>query len=328
MIMKTPYDIPVAKTFDLKKIQSQIAEAVVAGEYATLDKVRESRDIYRRPDEMWGVDLASDTICIVRNTEYKTSVEPFPYPIKVRTAAGKELYALDLKFCVAEERNKNLYGKMYNPDPAKFLVELLPWMRAWDAGEYGDIRRVHDYVTGTFAVWVSSVISNVTGVHGGEDFDIIRFLACYWFQSQFSPVPYVMDEQERLRMRRIMVNCWPRPDSVVDLQTKDFQYIGSLEEFIEAVKRMLPKNRRMQMLNRAMFTQQVSNGWYGFNPGMMPAAALEYPPMFIAMYYFSLTNSSQQGHSFGKATQVLRDTQKRADFLASYRRTVNVWKQP
>ena len=52
MIMKTPYDIPVAKTFDLKKIQSQIAEAVVAGEYATLDKVRESRDIYRRPDEM------------------------------------------------------------------------------------------------------------------------------------------------------------------------------------------------------------------------------------------------------------------------------------
>ena len=67
--MKTPYDIPVAKTFDLKKIQSQIAEAVVAGEYATLDKVRESRDIYRRPDEMWGVDLASDTICIVRNTE-------------------------------------------------------------------------------------------------------------------------------------------------------------------------------------------------------------------------------------------------------------------
>jgi hypothetical protein len=161
MIMKTPYDIPVAKTFDLKKIQSQIAEAVVAGEYATLDKVRESRDIYRRPDEMWGVDLASDTICIVRNTEYKTSVEPFPYPIKVRTAAGKELYALDLKFCVAEERNKNLYGKMYNPDPAKFLVELLPWMRAWDAGEYGDIRRVHDYVTGTFAVWVSSVISNI-----------------------------------------------------------------------------------------------------------------------------------------------------------------------
>lgn len=328
MLLKTPYDAPVMKAYDLKKIQSQVAEAIVAGEYASREKLDESAAIYRTPNPMWDFELANDVVAIVKNTDWKTTVDPFPIPFKMRTAAGKELYVLDARMYTAPANHYRQYGIMHNPSEIGVYSDIISWMRCWDAREGGDIRRVHDYVTGTFANWIASAVSRITGVNGGEDYDIIRFLAAYWFQAQFSEVPYEVTVEERLRMRRVMTNCWPRPDSVVDLQTKDFGYIGNLEDFLEAVKKQLPNNRRVHMLNRAYFTQQIANSWRGFHAGVMCNVAMEYPPFFIAMYYYSLTNSWAKDVGLGKVAQNLRDTQKRADFLASYRRTINVWKQP
>lgn len=328
MILKTPYDAPVLKTYDVKKIQLQIAEVVLAGEYANAPKLKESYEIYKSPNPMWTYNFADDVIALCKNTDWKTTADPFPFPIKVRTASGKELYAVDFRPHMRVANHYRMYGDMLNEGEVAVFEDAISWMRCWDHREYGDIRRVHDYVTGTFANWVASAISSITGVSGGEDYDIIRFLAAYWFQAQFSEVPYEVTVEERLRMRRVMTNCWPRPDSVVDLQTKDFEYIGSLEDYLEAIKKLLPNNRRLKMLNRAWFTQQLANNWRGINGGLWCNVALEYPPFFIAMYYNALTNPWAKDCSFSRIAQNLRDTQKRADFLASYRRSVNVWKQP
>lgn len=328
MLLKTPYDAPVAKAYDLKKIHSEVAEAVSLGEYASAAKLQECINIYGRPNPAWPLQLSDDTVALVRNKNYKTNPNPIPLPFKLRTAAGKELYAIDVRRFTEEMTHPSLFGRMYITEEPMVFADIISWMRCWDAREYGDIRRLHDYVTGSFAIWVCTVVSNITGINGGVDLDIIRFLACYWFQSQFSETAYEMDDQERARMRKIICNALMRPDAVVEYQTKEFPYIGSLEDFIEAVKKYLPNNRRVHLLSRALYYQQCSQQWYGQNTSLMCSVALEYPPFFVSMMYHAIANNAASGSTFTRCMTTLRDTQKRADFLATYRRVINVWKQP
>ncbi len=152
-----------------------------------------------------------------------------------------------------------------------------------------------------YSRWVAGQLTKRLNLDPGTQV-IVSVLAAYYYLCQFEGGD--IDNRERLSMATLISKAtYNSPERVFQLLDKVTHRLTDMQSLIDAIKDNAD-SLRLDDLNVLLLTSVLNTSWFGFNSREMVATAIEYPPSFLCLLYYAVTDQSYRKTIIGTVAKL------------------------
>lgn len=239
------------------------------------------------------------------------NVKPFLNPIKFDY--GDDTYIIiDLRTSTRFDKyadqpvisNPGLFRR----DTVRVLLE-----QSWIGDGPNNILNFGHFQIQIFANWISDVFGRRYALDAEQTVKI-SVIAAYYYLCLFTREEVV--DQRRFIAIITKVTMVGAPFVLDTL--RDIDYIGTIEEFLQTVISVLQTDR-LEGLAIDVMIAMLGGSWFGPNAAILVGIALEYPPLWNALLYLSLTEQVNRSTGIGKvALKRERDSREYTSIVSQF----------
>lgn len=265
--IQSAYQTSPCKDYVLSKLKNQLMDALVS---FNLIEVRDR--IYVVPPEKY--QAATATIPV------------FNYPM-VLEHKNENVVVFDARTLLNMENGGNLRPVRLDEFQAKLILGQLAL--EWADGDTERIFNFNQMPLAIYSGWLGEVIAKRFSIDPSAQLKV-SILAAIFYMNQFQDKPVTDSAGAADMLVTITRACgWKGGDAEPIL--KAYQHIGSLDEFCQ-ICRDYTQDLHLRDLNPLTLQGTVGGYWYGNAGRESIAVALEYPPLWLALVFQSLTDRS------------------------------------
>jgi len=247
-------------------------------------------------------------------TPYSKAIGPFYHPVEIELTNGSRAIVVDQRPNLSVQRTGETKISQSTHHTFLTLRGMLEYLWAHDGAD--SLQFLGQIPFRVYARWLSESIVRRLGLPPEEQ-QRISALAGYYYQCLYQPFSDLKGDQ-KLQMAVKIRNYVGIPTEVTLPLIDPLVILNGIDEFCEAVREMIP-NPRLNNLNPAFLISICSGVWFGPAAKEVAAAALEYPPAFIAMVYTALNDRTMHGAQFTKLVESVSKPQQATDFNTGMR---------
>lgn len=267
----SPYGAQVTKHHILGPTQDKLVAALSHGELCFLE------------------DAGKNVVFVVGAKDAVIDIPLFGHPIEIQAVGGEKYMACDIRSMASERRSVKDQPVVRQRSEFSFMVRRAILQRAWNEGEFGELKNISKMPIAIFAQWVSEAITRQLHVDPQVQLEL-RVLSAFYYLCLFSlPVAHT-DERERLKYAVQISNALSYRN--VDEIMRIIEGVGHLENLDQFCKAVVGKgfSVRLERLAPGLLITWLVMSWYGTSAREVAAVALEHPPTFLAMVFSSITD--------------------------------------
>lgn len=238
-------------------------------------------------------------------------IAPFFPPIQFNNGDDTHLI-IDIRTCTRFDRAtqrpvvNNL--PLFRREVVRVILESV-----WGGDEEGAniILNLGHYQISVYATWLAEIFARRFGLDAEQQLRI-TVIAAYYYLCQFTEDSYI-DARRAVTVISRACNI----NAMFAMQTlEDVTYIANIEDLIKVITETL-RSDRLQGLGLQVLLAMLSGSWFGPNNAMLVGMAVEFPPVWNALLYLSLTDGIHRNNGIAKvALRRARDTMAR-DYIAA-----------
>ncbi len=245
---------------------------------------------------------------------YSKAIPPFHHPVLVEPESGKPFIVVDQRPNAVVSRDGTTKVSQTSGYDFLNLRAALEWL--WMNGYYDDLSLLGAIPHRAYARLVSENLTRRLGLTADVQ-QKLAALSGYYYQCLFKPSA-VVNEDTQLSMAVRNRNYQAIPVEVTLPLIQQLPILTDLDSFCEAVIQTIP-NPRLTKLNPAFMISISAGVWFGNAAKEVVAAALEYPPAFLAMVFTALNDRTMHGAQFSKLIDQIAKPNTANDFNTSIR---------
>lgn len=235
--------------------------------------------------------------------------KPFVHPVTIEYENHTYLIA-DMRTCAKYSRNEGIV-KISNPSLFRRETVRTVLESVWMNDGSNDVLLLGVFQVQVFAKWISSVITRRYGLDAEQQLKV-QVISAFYYCCLFTDENY-------LDQRRIvsLIQRATKVNTTFILETlRDIEYIPNIEALLSTITSTLATDR-LDGLELDVFITMLAGSWFGPNHGILVGTALEYPPMWCALLYLSLTESVNRATGIGKVALAYERDPGSREFLAA-----------
>lgn len=287
-MFKSPYDTTAAVAYDVKSLERDIEIARSEGSLVA-----------------GLVDGAPNVLAIISDSD----IPVFPHPVTIKSRIDNVVFTVaDLRSYRSQIRHIS-ESKLELPSsgPVPFTLMRAHLQQLWNKPNCPDLFNLSTLPHTVFASWVGDLLSRKFELDG-EASVAMTITAAFWYACQFEDTTEQKEFSERdLVMYSNVIERATRIPSTTTMQylSRYGKTILTAAHFIEAAKAIV-QSIRLQRLNLGSLYTIVGTSWFGsLHVREVAAAALEFPPTYIAMVWASINENTYRRTPIGELVRKL-----------------------
>lgn len=222
-------------------------------------------------------------------TPVMVDVEELILPARIEVD-GKDVMLVDARPFARTDR-KDEYGVIIADITALYVAVHHAYLEYKWKDEQSRNVMLYDYTTAlrTWVDWIASALSQARNLTPADQIELRAVLGLFWIESNL-PDTARYDDNDRQETALLL-----RSSLGLDLQrvilpaVNKHMPLRTLDALVESMKQI---SIRLDTMNPTILVGVLRNGtWLGTRAGVYSSLALEYPPMFLALW-FTLTLTS------------------------------------
>lgn len=308
MLLKQPYDSKTLKNFSEAKLTLLINRYII-NDYAY---ITQSVDI--KPTDFVKDGIVLKPVILYGASAEEADIPELEFPI-INNDRGWICFDMR-KFYSVDRRTKAITPKSSFEFDFARLKNVLSGL--WSVGFIKEMYQF-TYPQAVFARWLSNVIGDKHGLK--LDAKIIEIMALIYYSRLFSDdTTRANDELMKLKIRLSDMNY--SPGLLEDVYSKTLE-MNTLDDFCDLLYEVTG-NVRLKDFNANLLIRLISTSWIGMNYRTFIALSLEYPPIFIAMAYFSVESNIYRKSIIGLAADSVGKRGKREEFVDAINKFITI----
>lgn len=223
---------------------------------------------------------------------HSVNIKPFLNPVQFDM--GDDTYLIiDLRNCTRYDRLNDRpvisNHSLFRREMVRVLLESV-----WVGDGPNDILNLGHFQIQIFSTWIGDMFARRFALDAEQQVRV-TILAAFYYLCLFT-------EADRADLRRfipIIAKVTSTGAPFVMDTLREVEYIGNLTDFVGAVQTTLATDR-LDGLGLDVVITMLSGSWFGPNHAILVGIALEYPPMWNALLYLSLTDRSTSASGIAK----------------------------
>ena len=297
---RSPYETTTLSNYDVIKIKNEIEQDIVSDSFA-FEPLTDD------------VPYAVQNVLTINDSEKTTHIPLFSQPLIVNTKPttndpANNRMIIDCRGYTSTARDGSLSVKK----PAQYKNQLIAGALSsyWYFDGHVNMFNVSKFPTKVFANWITSTLTNKLNL---DELSQVRTSAivAYYFICQFNDFPeyseeYLLDEDQLYTIGiKVGYATGLKVHDAIEM-IRNIPTMSSINDLSAALKTHGGSDRYRQ-INTALIYMLL--GRFGMN-GMTPdtvIAAVEYPPLFLAIVYIAATERGYNKSSIGNIVHNLRN---------------------
>lgn len=239
-------------------------------------------------------------------------VLPFNLPL-----TQKQIPTMEASVLIDARSHLRANGEVVRKDNwehAVRMAELTAWWIKTEPFERSSLLSNGNYALIAYSSWISSVVGKVLSLDYTQIMNVRALAAVFYMQLHMSVDSIEGRDQDRILSR--VARSLPRMDvSLLHSIVGDIPLLRDVDDFVQWVIEVL-KSPRTDKLTAGVIFNAVGYAW-GPAYGEQSRAAVEYPPIFVAMVYSSLIERSFSKNNMGVLLHKIVRSSEDKDFIKS-----------
>lgn len=288
MIFDTPYDTTTAN-YSLKAIQQALVLAMSADELTLITPE------CHKTGEKFSLYLVSDHGMNSRTCPL------FNHPIAIYNPQTHQSgICVDMRaFGTYDTKEGKFHIRSYSD--AQWAISRAQLTHYWISDDKSTLRDASLLPMEVYSSMISQTVARRYNLEPGDQV-AISILAGYYYHCLFEDLT-VIDEVDLMKIAGKISRVNKVGANQVFDKIKDLGVIDSLEDFCKKMAQFTG-NIRLQDFNSGILLQIVCGNWYGSNARENLAVALEHPPTWWTICYFSLFEATFKRSTLAKMVQL------------------------
>lgn len=237
-------------------------------------------------------DVSDDWVVLGLAEGPYISPKPFFNPVKFDLD--------DITYFVIDVRTSTRFDRMSNRpvisnqplfrrDMIRVLLESV-----WVGNGPNDILNLGHYQIQVFATWIAEMFAKRFALDAEQQVRI-SVLAAFYYLCLFV-------DAERADLRRFIPVIGKVTQTGVPFvmdTLSNVEFIGDVQQFLDTVKTTLETDR-LEGVEIDILITMLAGSWFGANNSVLVGIALEYPPVWNALLYLSLTDRTHRASGIAK----------------------------
>jgi hypothetical protein len=221
-------------------------------------------------------------------TPHGDKVPTFNIPVTIHEMGGRKVNPdavfVDGRSFMRKDPNQPGGVVVNNQTQYDFVYRVAELTSYWVANETTrlDLMRAGDLPASVFISWVSHALNK----HLGTDEETqrrVQILTGIYYAHLYHDAGEATSTKGKAKIVGL-VNRWTRhPVDIIQGMVEDTNYLSSMIDYIDAARAAFPENTRMAMANAGLMVTVLNKSWFGFGAEDLINAAVEYPPIFLAL---------------------------------------------
>lgn len=287
MIFDTPYDTTTSN-YSLKTIQQALVLAMSADELTQLNP-----ECHKTGDQ-FSLYLVTD------QGMHSRACPLFNHPIPIYNPQTHQSgICVDMRAFGTYDQKEGKF-KIRSYSDAQWTISRAQLTDYWISEDKGALRDASLLPMEVYSSMISQTVARRYNLEPGDQV-AISILAGYYYHCLFEDLA-IIDEVDLMKIAsKISRGNKVSTNQVFD-KIKDLGVIDSLEDFCKKLAEFTG-NIRLQDFNSGVLLQIVCGNWYGANARENLAVALEHPPTWWTICYFSLFEATFKRSTLAKMVQ-------------------------
>lgn len=245
-----------------------------------------------------------------------------PMEVVVRDSATKEnksYVVSDVRMMLAR---RGLSGdvsegvfRIRNHGEYMFSVCRTALSTAWLTERPGVLRDISFVPAGIFSSWIAEAVSSRRALDA-KDHQSILVIAGIFYQSLFMEGSSFAEE-DKPKIAQAVMRATHAPSTVVFDFLEKIDRMGSIADFCYWCRELL-ENPGLKDFNEGALVTILGNTWYGTNAKEILAVALEHPPTWLALVFYSFTERSFKNSTISRIALRYMGRKGEDDFVKSF----------
>lgn len=272
------YETTACSAYSLRDIVTSLQKAKINGE---LEKATTSK----------GHPL-KDVLYV---TPYSRAIPPFHHPVEIEDNRGNKFLVVDQRPNMSQARDGTVRVSQSSNFEFMNLRAAIEWL--WVNGFSNDLQLLGQIPFRSFSRLVSENIVRRLGLPADAQ-QKIAALTGYYYQCLFLEQE-TLSEDDKLKMALRVRNYLGIPVEITLPLIESLGVLKDLQSYCDAVISTI-ENPRLNSLNPAFMISISAGVWFGPAAKEIVAAALEYPPAFLALIFTALNDRTMHGAQLTK----------------------------
>lgn len=297
-MFKFPYETTPCASYQISSVRKALMHALVSGELSPVTSLATS-----------GTKAGETLKGVLEVPPSLKSIPAFSQPVWL-DGMNREALVLDTRAFVSEKRDGTL--KVTNPTEYRFASLKAVFIRSWIVGGAEEQSGFGDFPATVFSRILSEGLVRRLGLSPLDQMNVSVISAYYYF-CLFLPNDTQLTENLKVKLasrvaRATRVNL-EKTLAILDV----LPFLKDINDYLSALKEYL-NTPRLDKVNVGFLYAAIGGVWFGAHARESVAMALEYPPVFLAMLYLSLTDRSYHRAYFTKTVLSTAKEAVRKDF--------------
>ena len=225
------------------------------------------------------VEGCPDLYAIIESDVRSKDIPTFEHPLHVQEPGFPEYWVVDLRSYAGKIKANN--GKLPQEGSAGIMVKRTLLEIYWN--KFGGLAVQHagDLPMAVYARWLSGLLATRCNLDAAVQAQVL-LLAAFYYCCQHIPEEKLTEKQHEAFCLRISRALRVNPSDVLRFLGQA-GYIGDLQQFCDELKTRVYSKSLAIIDTRFIYTITMTSWFGGTDARALVAAALEFPPVFIAL---------------------------------------------
>ena len=272
-IYKTAYDTTVGSGFNSTKLRTALEEIAIK-ECITIKMIESTKGSF-----YVGILTGGNSV--------QSQAPAFPHPYLIGGKENESTLFSDFRAVVGSKKSGQWDNiSVSNNTEFRFIKLRTVLNTLWLALNPILLRDISPVVGGVYASWISEGISRRFGLDMKEQ-QQVAIIAAAFYANLFREESVVDRDEDKAKLEAFAIKCTRSPYALVSETIAQIEVLGSIKDLCSTIQTILD-NPRLQDLNAGILITMINGAWYGNNNKEVLGVALEHPPTWITIVYYSL----------------------------------------
>lgn len=247
----------------------------------------------------------------------------FAHPMEIvlrdeRTKENKSYIVSDVRMQVSRRNvQPGAEGmlRIRNEGEYMFNVCRTTLSTVWLSDRPSTLRDISFVPAGIFSSWIAEAVSARRALDP-KDHQSILVIAAIYYQSLFMEGDK-FSEEDKPKIAQAVMRATHAPSTVVFDYLEKIDRMGSIVDFCYWCRELL-ENPGLKDFNEGALVTILGNTWYGTNSKEILAVALEHPPTWIALVFYSFTERSFKNSTISRIALRYMGRKGEDDFVKAF----------
>lgn len=299
-IRRTAYDTSAGSAFVTTKLKAALEEIAIK-EYTVTPILRESHNGDFLAGVITGTSLAQNEIPV------------FAHPFEIKKKDREHQIFMDYRAVVGSRKYEGAKPAVIAHVDFRML-RLRQLLNVLWLGLNPQVFRDVSFVpAAVYASWISQGLGKKFGLDPKEQ-QQIGILAAVFYQTLF----YEDNKIEKDKLEAAAIRATRSPYQLVTetISQVNIEELVSIADLVEAIKKTLD-NPRLNGLSSGAMIMFLQSGWFGLNAREVLPVALEHPPTWLTVVYFSLLERTYRNAGISHLSKMYEKAKGGDSFIRS-----------